>query len=67
MVRCDWLPVCYVAPPEVRELPRLLRYRCLVVRESVRMKNKIAGLLIETGASYNKEKLHGGTALNLIL
>jgi len=31
------------------------------------MKNKIAGLLIETGASYNKEKLHGGTALNLIL
>src|SRR6202166_826704 len=34
MVHCDWLPVCYVAPPEVRELRRLLRYRCLVVRES---------------------------------
>ena len=59
MVRCDWLPVSYVAPPEVRELRRLLRYRCLVVRESVRMKNKIAGLLMETGAPYNKEKLHG--------
>jgi len=59
MVRCDWLPVCYVAPPEVRELRRLLRYRGLVLRESVRMKNKIAGLLMETGASYNKEKLHG--------
>jgi len=59
MVRCDWLPVCYVAPPEVRELRRLLRYRGLVVRESVRMKNKIAGLLMETGVSYNKEKLHG--------
>lgn len=59
MVRCDWLPVCYVAPPEVRELRRLLRYRGLVVRESVRMKNKIAGLLMEVGAPYNKEKLHG--------
>jgi transposase len=59
MVRCDWLPVCYVAPPELRELRRLLRYRSLVVREAVRMKNKIAGLLMETGAVYNKEKLHG--------
>jgi transposase len=58
MVRCDWLPVCYVAPPELRELRRLLRYRCLVVREAVRMKNKIAGLLMETGSPYNKEKLH---------
>ena len=59
MVRCDWLPVCYVAPPQMRELRRLLRYRSLVVRESVRMKNKIAGLLMEVGAPYNKEKLHG--------
>ncbi len=59
MVRCDWLPVCYVAPTEMRELRRLLRYRSLVVRESVRMKNKIAGLLMETGSPYNQEKLHG--------
>ena len=58
MVRCEWLPVCYVAPPEIRELRRLLRYRSMVVRESVRMKNKIAGLLMETGSPYNKEKLH---------
>jgi len=59
MVRCDWLPVCYVAPPELRELRRLWRYRGLVVRESVRMQNKIAGLLMEVGASYNKQRLHG--------
>ena len=59
MVRCDWLPVCYVAPPELRELRRLLRYRSLVVRESVRMQNKIAGLLMEVGATYNKQRLHG--------
>jgi transposase len=59
MVRCDLLPACYVAPAEIRELRRLLRYRNLVVGESVRMKNKISGLLMEVGAEYNKEKLHG--------
>jgi hypothetical protein len=31
----------------------------LVVSEAVRMKNKMAGLLMETGALYVKEKLHG--------
>jgi len=37
MVGWDWLPVCYVAPPAVRERRRMLRYRGLVVRDSVRM------------------------------
>jgi transposase len=43
LVRCNLLPACYVATPQIRELRRLLRYRNLVVRESVRMQNKIAG------------------------
>jgi transposase len=59
MVRCNLLPRCYVAPPEIRDLRRLLRYRNLVVRESVRMQNKIAGLLMETGSPFNKQRLHG--------
>jgi len=59
LVRCNLLPVCYVAPPELRELRRLLRYRNLVVAEAVRMKNKMSGLLMEVGAEYNKEQLHG--------
>ncbi len=59
LVRCNLLPACYVAAPRIRELRRLLRYRSLVVSESVRMKNKMAGLLMETGAVYVKEKLHG--------
>jgi transposase len=59
MLRCDLLPVCYVAPPLIRELRRLLRYRNLVVRQAVRMQNKIAGLLMEVGAPYNRDKLHG--------
>lgn len=58
MVRCDLLPACYVAPSEIRELRRMLRYRNLVVRQAVRMKNKIAGLLMETGAPYSKDRLH---------
>jgi len=58
LVRCNLLPACYVAAPQIRELRRLLRYRSLVVSEAVRMKNKMAGLLMETGALYVKEKLH---------
>ena len=58
LVRCNLLPACYVAAPRIRELRRLLRYRSLVVSEAVRMKNKMAGLLMETGALYVKEKLH---------
>ena len=51
LVRCNLLPACYVAAT-IRELRRLLRYRSLVVNEAVRMKNKMAGLLMETGAEY---------------
>ena len=58
LVRCNLLPACYVAPPRIRELRRLLRYRSLVVSEAVRMKNKMAGLLMETGSLYVKQKLH---------
>ena len=59
LLRCHLLPSCYVAPPEIRELRRLLRYRNLVVSEAVRMKNRTAGLLMEVGVTYNKQKLHG--------
>jgi transposase len=61
MVRCEWLPASYVAPPKLRELRRMLRYRNLVVREAVRMKNKTAGLAMEVGAEFVKRKLHGKT------
>ena len=59
LLRCNLLPACYVLAPEMRDLRRLLRYRNLVVQESVRMQNKIAGLLMETGTPFVKEKLHG--------
>jgi transposase len=59
LLRCDLLPVCYVLPPEMRDLRRLLRYRNMVVRQSVRMQNKMAGLLMESGTAFVKDKLHG--------
>jgi len=59
LVRCNLLPTCYVAPPEIRELRRILRYRNLVVAQAVRLKNRMGGLLMETGAEYNKQRLHG--------
>ena len=59
LVRCNLLPACYVAPAEMRELRRLLRYRNVVVAQAVRMKNKMSGLLMEVGAEYNKQQLHG--------
>jgi len=59
LLRCNLLPACYVAPPEIRELRRMLRYRNLVVAQSVRMQNKMSGMLMEVGAEYNKKQLHG--------
>jgi transposase len=59
LLRCDLLPTCYVLSPEMRDLRRLLRYRNMVVQQSVRMQNKMAGLLMESGAAYQKKKLHG--------
>jgi len=58
LLRCNLLPECYMAPPQVRELRRVLRYRNLLVREAVRMKNKAATLLMEVGAEYSKDRLH---------
>ena len=57
-LRCDFLPECYMAPTAIRERRRTLRYRNLLVRQVVQMKNKIGMLLMEAGVSYNKQRLH---------
>ncbi len=59
LLRCDLLPVCYMAPENIRDLRRILRFRNLMVRESTKMKTKASGILMETGVQYNKQKLHG--------
>ena len=66
-LRCDWFPQAYMPPENVRRLRTALRYRNLLVREEVRMKNKTAGLLMEMGAQYDKGKLHGNRYFNELL
>jgi transposase len=58
LLRCDYFPECHMAAPEVRDRRRVLRFRNLLVHQAVRMKNKVSGLLMETGIEYNKGKLH---------
>lgn len=59
LLRVNLLPECTMLPEDLRELRRVLRYRNLVVRLASQMKNKMSGLLMEVGASYDKKRLHG--------
>src|SRR5438132_2295138 len=47
-----------MASTAIRDRRRTLRYRHLLVRQMVQMKNRIQGLLMETGVSHNKQRLH---------
>ena len=57
-LRCDFLPEAYMVPAAIRQRRRTLRYRKLLIRQNVQLKNKIAQMLMESGVSYNKQKLH---------
>ena len=57
-LRCDFLPECHMTSTAIRDRRRTLRYRNLVLKQMVQMKNRVSGLLMETGVSYNKQRLH---------
>lgn len=59
LLRCNLFPACYVIPPELGALRRQMRFRRLVVQETVLFKNKTAGLLMEAGVEYERRRLHG--------
>ncbi len=59
LLRANLFPACFVTPAELEGLRRQMRFRRLVVQETVRFKNKTAGLLMEVGAEYEKRRLHG--------
>ena len=59
LLRCNLFPACYVIPPEMGALRRQLRFRRLLVQETVMFKNKTAGLLMEAGVEYERRRLHG--------
>ena len=67
LLRVNLLPECHMMPEELRELRRILRYRNMIVRTAVKMKNKMSGLLMEVGAQYNKNRLHGKKYFNALL
>jgi len=50
-LRCDFLPEAYMAPAAIRQRRRTLRYRKLLIRQNVQLKNKIAQMLMESGVS----------------
>jgi transposase len=59
LLRANLFPACYVMPAEWEGLRRQMRFRRLVVEETVRFKNKTAGLLMEAGVEYERRRLHG--------
>ena len=56
-LRCDFLPECHMAPTEIRDRRRILRYRHLIVRQMVQTKNRVSGLLMETGVEHTRSRL----------
>src|SRR5216684_6827695 len=58
LLRCDYFPECHMAPREIRDRRRVLRYRNLLVRQAVQMKNTVSGRLMEAGVPYNQQKVH---------
>ena len=55
-LRCDFLPECHMAPTAIRDRRRVLRYRNLVIKQSV---DEEPGLRSADGdrVSYNKQRL----------
>ncbi len=62
LLRCNYFPECYMATREIRDRRRVLRYRNTLVRQCTQTKNKMAGMLMETGIPYNKQRLHNSKA-----
>src|SRR2546430_13803314 len=56
LLRCNYFPECHMASREIRDRRRVLRYRNLLVRQAVQMKNKVSRLLMEAGVPYNQQK-----------
>ena len=52
--RCDFLPEWRMARTAIRDRRRVLRYRSLVIKQSVQMKNRVSGLLMETGGELQQ-------------
>jgi transposase len=61
-LRCDLLPECHMASTEIRDRRRTLRYRNLVLRQVVQMKNRVSGLLIPASTTSSRPSATVGCA-----
>ncbi|MBN1867687.1 IS110 family transposase, partial [Candidatus Sumerlaeota bacterium] len=61
------VPEVYMMSEELRELRRVLRYRNLLVRESVRFANRASGLPMEVGAEFSKKDIRGQKRFNALV
>ena len=57
LLRSNLFPRCYVISPQIEALRRQMRFRRLIVRETVKF-HKTATLLMEHGIEYVKSKVH---------
>ncbi len=58
LLRADLFPAIQVVPAWCAELREVLRFRQLLIRRDVQMKNKITGLLMAGGIEYDPQKVH---------
>ncbi len=63
LLRTDFLPEAYLAPPEVRDRRELLRTRLGLVGMQTMVKNRVHGLLIRCGEFFPGSDLFGARGL----
>jgi transposase len=67
LLRANLFPAIQVVPEWCAELREVLRFRELLVRRNVQMKNKITGLLMAGGIEYDQQKVHSRSYFQQLL
>lgn len=57
LLRCNLIPEAWAPPEEVREQRDLVRFRCTLMQNRTRIKNKIRAILLKRGLHYNSQDI----------
>lgn len=55
LLRCNLIPEAWAPPEEVRKHRDLVRFRCTLMQNRTRIKNKIKAILLKKGLRYGQE------------
>jgi len=66
LLRADLLSTVHVSSQQTRQLKELLRYRCKLVRDSVRMKNRIHNIMAKNNLAVPVSDLFGKKGLQFL-